>query len=160
MARVNAFTDGAFSKIIGNDKEISLFDKFLNTNRVLDSHSPKLKKLLGKYKSIINNNKPTFEQLAILETLIMQMNMLESFTNDMIKLNLVREYVYARIPFQRVDIENKDVRVIVGTTADWGVDNIDKLYKDNEFMEYTRKKLVEAMNDIIKQTETQLKQYK
>ena len=108
MGRVNKTINGVFIDIVGNDREISCYDQFLNQN---DIDSPQLKKLLKSYDDMVQKNKPLFEYMAQLEELIIQLRI--RMTNDNIKLSMVRDYIYARTPFYRKEKKSNDIRVIV-----------------------------------------------
>jgi hypothetical protein len=150
MGRVNKLTEGVFTDIVGNQTVIPAYDKFLNVQDNLKKPSQELKKLTSQYKKEVTSNKTIFEKLAKLEDVIMQTRTRDNLSNDMIKLNIVREYIYARVPFHRNDKESKDVRVIVGLTEFNGED-VKVMYDNKEFMDKAKNKLVEAMNDIINQ---------
>lgn len=150
MGRVNKLTEGVFTSIVGNQTIIPSYDKFLNVQDDLKKPSQELKKLITQYKKEITSNKTIFEKLGKLEDVIMQIRTRDNLSNDMIKLNIVREYIYARIPFHRNDKESNDIRVIVGLTEFNGVE-VDKMYDNKEFMDKAKNKLVEAMNEIINQ---------
>lgn len=145
MGRFNKTTEGVFSEMIGTDKTISNYEKFLNNGKDLKV-GKELQKFTNEYRSLIDNNKITFDQLAKLEEIIMQLRSLEN--NDVIKLSLVREYIYARSPFFRMGKESKDIRVIVGTSDNYG-DNIYKLFNNQDFIDTAKEKLRKAMNDEV-----------
>lgn len=145
MGRFNKTTEGVFSEMIGTDKTISNYEKFLNNGKDLKV-GKELQKFTNEYRSLIDNNKITFDQLAKLEEIIMQLRSLEN--NDVIKLSLVREYIYARSPFFRMGRESKDIRVIVGTSDNYG-DNIYKLFNNQDFIDTAKEKLRKAMNDEV-----------
>ena len=150
MARVNKNTAGAFTYIVGTETEISLYDTFMNIQSSLKKPTNELKEFIGQYKTIITNNKVMFENLSELENIIMQIRTRDNLTEKDIKFNVVREYIYARVPFHRLDKESKDFRAIVGLTEFHG-DNIDKMYDDKEFMSKTMKKMKDGMTVIINQ---------
>ena len=64
---------------------------------------------------------------------------------ELIKLSLVREYLYARYPFYRKGMTTKDIRVIVDKSEFWG-ENLDILIKNKEFMSKAIEKLQRAMD--------------
>jgi len=64
---------------------------------------------------------------------------------DLIKLSLVREYLYARYPFYRKGMTTKDIRVIVDKSEFWGED-LNILVKNKEFMSKAIDKLSKAMD--------------
>lgn len=148
MGRVNMFTAGCFTNIIGGQKEIPTYDQFINIQKNLNEPKKELDVLLKLYESGINKNKVEFDNLAKLEDLIMQIRTRDNLKNEDIKLNVVREYIYARVSFHRKDKDSKDIRVIVGRTDEWGR-NRKKLLGNEKFMKIAKDKLTLAMNDII-----------
>lgn len=148
MARVNKLTEGVFTGIVGNQTTVPAYDRFLNVQKDLKRPSGELNKLITSYKDQINTNKTTFENLGKLEEVIMQIRTRDNLKPDMIKLNIVREYIYARIPFHRNDKESNDIRVIVGLT-EFNGNNVDELYKNKQFMDKAKSKMVDSMNEII-----------
>ena len=150
MSRINKTTNGVFTNIVGNQYEFPTYDTFIKSQDSLNKPSKTLSNFLKEYKNLILKNKPTFERMANLEDVIMQIRILENFNPNDIKFNIVREYIYARIPFHRRDKEVKDVRVIVGLIHNFG-SNIDDFYINSEFMDLTIKKIKDSMNNIINQ---------
>lgn len=150
MGRVNKTIDGVFTDIVGTSKEISSYSRFVNQGKNLKS-GKQLKNMTKLYEKMVNDNKDQFEKLAQLEEIIMQMRIRENM--DGIKLSLVREYVYARVPFYRRDKKAKDVRVIVDKVDFYpGADqDLNILSGNPEFMEKAKNKLIEAIDDEIKE---------
>ena len=143
MGRVNKTIDGVFIDIVGNDREISCYEQFLNQNAI---NSNPLKKLIKSYNDLVQQNIPTFEILALLEEVIIQLRI--RHTLDNIKLTLVRDYIYARTPFYRKDKKSKDVRIIVDKIGNQN-ESINTLYNNKEFMTKAKLKLGQAMDDEI-----------
>ena len=133
MGRVNKLTEGVFAEMVGTSKEISKYDEFVNN---IDSKSKSLKNLRKDYENMTGSNKNLFSKLAKLEETILQIRAKESMMTgqtDLIKLSLVREYLYARYPFYRKGMTTKDIRVIVDKSEFWGED-LNILVKNKEFM--------------------------
>ena len=119
MGRVNKLTEGVFAEMVGTSKQINKYDEFLNN---IDSKSKNLKNLRKDYENMIGSNKNLFNKLAKLEETILQIRAKESMMTgqtDLIKLSLVREYLYARYPFYRKGMTTKDIRVIVDKSEFW-----------------------------------------
>lgn len=148
MSRINKTTSGVFTGIVGNENEIPAYDTFVKIQDGLNKPSKDLKSLITEYKSFISNNKVMFERMATLEDLIMQIRTRDNLNPTEVKFNVVRDYIYARLPFHRLDKEAKDIRVIVGLTEFYGT-NTDTLYDNKEFMDKTVTKLKDAMTSII-----------
>ena len=157
MGRVNKTIEGVFTNIVGTSSEISTYNQFINQGEDLYI-SKELQDLTDTYVKLVNESKNTFEQLASLEEIIMQMRIKENL--DDIKLSLVREYIYARTPFYRKDKKAKDVRVIVDKIEfhpQVGT-NIEILFGNEEFMARAKEKLVQSMDSEIKENIRLLKQ--
>jgi hypothetical protein len=150
MGRVNKTIEGVFTNIVGTSSEISTYNQFINQGEDLNI-SKELQDLTDTYVKLVNEHKNTFEQLASLEEIIMQMRIKENL--DDIKLSLVREYIYARTPFYRKDKKAKDVRVIVDK-IEFHPEvnaNIEILLGNDEFMVRAKEKLEIAMDTEIKE---------
>jgi hypothetical protein len=157
MGRVNKTIEGVFTNIVGTSSEISTYNQFINQGEDLNI-SKELQDLTDTYVKLVNDHKNTFEQLASLEEIIMQMRIKENL--DDIKLSLVREYIYARTPFYRKDKKAKDVRVIVDKIEfhpEVGT-NIEILIGNEDFMARAKEKLTSAMDSEIKENIRLLKQ--
>lgn len=147
MGRFNQTIDGVFVDIVGDSTEISHYDKFLNYGKDLRS-TKELQFYTKEYQKLIEINKVGFWKLAKLEEIIMQLRSKENV--DDVKLSLVREYIYARCPFYRKDKASKDIRVIIDKSDEVGTD-LNKLYKNEEFMNRAIEKLRLAMVSEIEQ---------
>lgn len=156
MGRTNKLTLGVFTSIIGDHRKIPEYDIFIGVQSDLHDPSKELKSYTDKYKKMVTENKPTFEKLAKMEDVIMQLRIRDNISIKDIKLNVVRDYIYARIPFHRTDKDGKDVRVIVGTIEEYGKD-IDNLFGNKEFMEKGKNKLIQSMNTFINESILELK---
>jgi|LakMenE18May11ns_1017448.scaffolds.fasta_scaffold9958550_20 hypothetical protein len=158
MGRVNKTIEGVFTNIVGTSSEISTYNQFINQGEDLNI-SKELQDLTDTYVKLVNESKNTFEQLASLEEIIMQMRIKENL--DDIKLSLVREYIYARTPFYRKDKKAKDVRVIVNKVEfhpEVDSEGIEILFGNEEFMARAKEKLVQSMDSEIKENIRLLKQ--
>lgn len=144
MGRVNKTIEGVFTNIVGTSTEISSYNQFINHGK--GTHSKELMDLTEMYKKMVNKHKASFEQLAALEEIIMQMRIREDLSD--IKLSLVREYIYARTPFYRKDKKSKDVRVIVDKIEfhPESDGNLEILLGNKDFMEKAKNKLAQAMD--------------
>ena len=156
MGRVNIYTDGVFTDIVGNQDQKPGYERFKSVQNQLKDPKGELKKLLSAYDKLINENKSMFQTLASYEELIMQLRVRDNIKDEDIKFNVVREYIYARVPFYRTDKDTKDVRVIVGLTEFYGTD-INKMYVNKDFMEKAKEKIILAMDDVIQSNLEQLK---
>lgn len=148
MSRTNKNTLGVFTNIVGDNNQIPTYDMFLKTQDKLKKPSKDLKPYIDKYKSLITKNRLVFEEMAQLEDRILQLRVMENINPSEIKFSILREYIYARIPFHRRDKDAKDVRSLIGLTSIYGTD-INKLYQNKEFMDLTITKLKKVMSDVI-----------
>lgn len=155
MGRINKTIDGVFIDIVGTPEEISSYEQFLNQGKDLKS-SKSLKNVTKVYEKAVKDNKDLFEKLASLEEIIMQMRIRENLSG--IKLSLVREYIYARVPFYRVGKKSKDVRVIVDKVDMYpgSEENLNILSGNKDFMERAKTKLLEVIDEEINEN---LKKY-
>jgi hypothetical protein len=128
----------------------------LNVQNDLNPPTGELKKIIEKYRKQIIKQKVGFEKLAKMEEVIMQLRTRDNLKASDIKLNILREYVYARIPFYRTDKDSKDVRVLIDTYKEYG-DDIDSLYGNMELMSLSMEKLKLAMDKVINDNLNNLK---
>jgi hypothetical protein len=156
MARINKYTEGVFTDIVGDQNSIPSYDRFLNVQNDLNPPTGELKKISERYRKQIIKQKVGFEKLAKMEELIMQLRTRDNLKSGDIKLNILREYVYARIPFYRTDKDTKDVRVLIDSYEMFGND-IDSLYGSKELMLLSMEKLKLAMDKVINENLNNLK---
>lgn len=144
--------NGVFTEIVGTTKQLSQFEQFLNMDP--KNSSDELKKMTGTYRNIVTQWKTQFDTVALLEETILQLRSKENITE--IKLSIVRnEYIYARAPFYRRGGSTKDIRVIVGKT-DIDGDDLNRLERNLEFMEKSKRKIQVAMDKIISENKNEL----
>lgn len=158
MGRVNKDIEGVFVNVVGNEKEKSSYDRFIDYGKTLSKKETKaLSEFTKIYNDLMTNIKTDIQRLADLEVIIMQLRTKENLNSDDIKLNIVRnEYIYARCPFFRNDKTTKDIRIIVDNVEFHGTD-LKKLSGNQEFMEKAQNKLIKAMESEIDEN---VKKYK
>ena len=148
MGRFNKLTEGVFADIVRTNSQISKVDMFLNCGDQIDS-SKRLENYTEKYRKYTMLLTLEMEYMAKLEKVILQLRALESM--DDIKISILREYIYVRVPFYRTDKSAKDIRVLVGNTEFYG-GNIENLFGSKVFMNKAKEKLSRAMKSDIKDT--------
>jgi hypothetical protein len=152
MGRVNKTIEGVFVDIVGSSSTISSYDKFMGNG--IKNPSKNLKMFETEYNKTITKEKTTFEKLAKMEEIIMQLRAKENISN--IKIHLVREYLYARCSFYRSGLQSKDIRVIVDNVEFWNSD-IKSLMSNKTFMDKAKEKLISAMEKEIAENITNFK---
>jgi phosphoenolpyruvate carboxylase len=150
MGRINKTIDGAFIDLVGTPNELSLYNQFIKQGdeKIISKELTGLTEIYGK---LILNHKSTFELLASLEEIIIQMRIRENL--DVIKITQVREYLYVRTPFYRKDKKSKDIRVLVDNLEFYPEINgdINKLYDNESFMNKSKIKLMASMDNEIEE---------
>ena len=148
--KVNRLADGAFSKIVGNSREISNYDRFINLQGTLKTEDKKTSTYLKKYKALVEKNKGIIQQLADLEELIMLYRIKDNLD---IQYSTQREYVYARQFCPRTDTRNQDIRICVSKTEFHDVNNLEK---DKLLVEKTENKIKEQLLELIHEREQKI----
>ena len=151
MGRVNKTIEGAFIDIVGGPTEMSEYDKFLQNT--ITNPSEVLSEMTTEYEILCGKHKHTFERLSLLEEIILQLRIREDLSD--VKLSMVRDYIYARTPFYRKNRDAKDIRVIVDKASlvpelSSGA-GIEILYGNEEFMNQSRRKLGDTMDNEIRE---------
>ena len=140
--KVNRLADGVFTRIVGNSREISSYDRFNNLEADIKS-SVKGKKKLKEYMDLVNKNKNLFQKLSQVEELVMLYRIRENMD---IQLSTQREYVYARQYCPRTDTQNQDIRICISKTSEHDINN---LHGDKELMLKAETKIKEIIDGII-----------
>lgn len=156
MGRINKDLNGVFSNIVSGTPA---YYSFLNEQNKLKPPKQELSRLNNEYKGYINKYGDVFEKMSILEILIIQNRILENFSEKDIKIYKLRNYLYARLPFNKLDSDSKDIRVIIGKTELWGT-NIKKLYTNENFMNIVKEKLINTIKTNIVNTKNRYNEIK
>ena len=153
MVETSYLYDGVFSKNSSTKKRTSAYDQFINHRKSFAQEQSQLYKFTCKYEQLIKEHSNTFDLLAKLEEVIMQLRSLEK-VEDHIKFYVGgrnSEYVYAFAPFYRSNVSNKNISDIIGKAEDLDERNLEE-YKPKAAA-YLKNKMVEIVNNNIKDVE-------
>ncbi len=146
--KVNRLADGVFSRIVGDKREISAYDRFVNLEKDIETN-PSTLPYLKTYKDMITRHKAKIQKMADTEELIM-LHRIRS--NRSIQLSVQREYVYARQFCPRNDTRNQDIRICIANSEFHDVSDLDN---NPILMEIADKKICKALDEIITEREKQ-----
>lgn len=113
MGNLNKDNQGVFLNVVGSTSSIPDYEQFIN--RPSQDLHPEycLANYVNDYSAKVQQHKLDIQQLAHLETIIMQIRALSNLSGN-IKLYTVRNtYIYARCPFHRNDSDINEVRVLI-----------------------------------------------
>ena len=133
----------------------SAFETFVNKEHFMNS-SFESELLVEEYTDTINSIQRELKLAALLEELIL-LHRAKNNIRD-IKVSLVREYIYVRMNCYRPNIVTKDVRVIVGTTSEYG-DKVEALLANGDFMEKAKRKIEIQIDEMIQVKQNELNQF-
>jgi hypothetical protein len=144
--KVYKLTDGVFSRIVGDRRQISDYDRFINLEKDLDPN-PSTLPYLKKYKSMVTRHKAKFKEMATLEDLIMLHRIRQ---NRDIQLSVQREYIYARQPCPRTETKNQDLRLCIANAEFYDIEN---LSGNKDLMDLADNKICKALDELIYEKE-------
>jgi len=148
MPRHQKVTEKVFAEIAETPQKKGSYDTFLNIDSVLGlPEDGQLKELKDLYSEIIEDQKNSISALAAIEEVVIQIRC-KRVINKEIRLSLSRNYIYARSIFYRRGNTINDIRVVVGTTQEYG-SLLDVLIDHPTFRPLCVSKLQEAMNKEI-----------
>jgi hypothetical protein len=162
MVETSYLYDGVFSKNASSKKRTSAYDQFINHKKFFSQEQDELHKFTCKYEQLIKNYNMTFDVLAKLEEVIMQLRALEK-VEDHIKYYIGgrnSEYVYVFAPFYRSNVNNKHISDIIGKTEELGTD-LKKFETDTyraKAAGYLKNKMMDIVNNNIKNVENILQE--
>jgi hypothetical protein len=146
---------GVFVELKATHKRKSAIQTFVDMEHFMNSsHETGL--LLEEYTETVISIQRELKLASLLEELIM-LNRAKNNITD-IKISLVREYIYVRMNCYRPDIETKDLRVIVGTTYQYG-NNVDVLFANENFMDKARRKIESQIDEMIQSKRNELNKF-
>ena len=142
--------DGVFNRMVGSDREIPSFDRFIMLQKNLNT-TDELDHYVDLYKEMINEHRGLFDKLASLEDYITLLRIRENLQFSLyIQKQKGREYIYARVACPNVETVNRDIRKLVG--------RLDCIPDRNEFdsnpevLEKSRTLLLEEIDKQLKTT--------
>jgi hypothetical protein len=113
MGNINKDNQGVFLNVVGSTSSVPDYEQFIN--RPSQDPNPEycLANYITEYSNKVQQHKLDIQQLAHLETIIMQIRALSNLFGN-VKLYTVRDtYIYARCPFHRNDSQINEVRVLI-----------------------------------------------
>lgn len=177
MGRTNKTLQGAFTTIAGTSTERGAVEQFITRitedQQICDQYSLanpysdtdaafagqySLANLISEYQIKSKNAEDTVNELALLETLIMQLSTRNSNLDDTKLYFNRKKYVYARCAFYRTTNEVKEIRVILGLVsniipkAEPTQKTLDELSNNKMVMNLAKMNLIEAMDKEIVKT--------
>lgn len=156
MPRTNKVTEKVFAEIAETPKKKGEYTTFLDIDRIMGlPESDSLRALKEEYNELTSENRGTISTLAALEEIIIQIRCREVVESEL-RLSLSRNYIYARSLFYRRGNKINDIRVIVGTTEEYG-DDIKVLINDEGFRLLCYTALIEGMTKEIEANKLKLK---
>ncbi len=136
---------GVFVELKATHKRKSAIQSFVDKEHFMNStHETGL--LLEEYTETVISIQRELKLASLLEELIM-LHRAKNNIRDF-KISLVREYIYVRMNCYRPDVETRDLRVIVGTTLQFG-DQVKALFTNEEFMDKAKKKIESQIDEMI-----------
>ncbi len=156
MPRLNKVTEKVFAEIAETSKKKGAYRAFLEIDKELGLYeSNKLKSFKNQYALLAEKSSDDIQTLATLEEIIIQMRA-KLVINSELRLSLSRNYIYARSLFFRRGNKINDIRVVAGTTEEFG-DDLNKLFTDESFRAICTTKLEDAIDKEIERNVSQLK---
>lgn len=146
---------GVFVELMATPTRKSAFETFVNKEHFMNS-SFESEVLVEEYIDTVNSIQRELKLASLLEELIM-LHRAKNNIRD-IKISLVREYIYVRMNCYRPNIATKDVRVIVGTTSQYG-DNVEALFENEEFMKKAKRKIEVQIDEMIEVKQNELNKF-
>ena len=156
MPRLQKVTGKVFAEIAETSQKKGAYTTFLDIDKVLNlEEDNQLSGLKGMYKEIIAEQKEVISTLAAIEEVVIQIRCKRVISQEL-RLSLSRNYIYARSVFYRRGNQINDIRVVVGTTEEYG-DNLKELIKIDTFRDVCILDLTVAMEKEIDKNIVELK---
>ena len=156
MPRLQKVTEKVFAEIAETPQKKGAYTTFLDIDKVLNlEEDNQLSGLKGMYKEIIKEQKEVISTLAAIEEVVIQIRCKRVISQEL-RLSLSRNYIYARSVFYRRGNQINDIRVVVGTTEEYG-DDLKELIKIDTFRDVCILDLTVAMEKEIDKNIVELK---
>ena len=156
MPRLQKVTEKVFAEIAETPQKKGAYTTFLDIDNVLDlPESDELHDMKREYKHIVTESKSVISTLAALEEIIIQIRCKNVISKEL-RLSLSRNYIYARSIFYRRGNKINDIRVVVGTTEEYG-DDLGELINVPAFRDLCIMDITVAMEKEIETNINQLK---
>jgi hypothetical protein len=148
MPRLQKVTEKVFAEIAETPQKKGAYTTFMDIDHVLGlPEDEQLKELKNIYNEIIEDQKNSISALAAIEEVVIQIRCKNVIEKEL-RLSLSRNYIYARSIFYRRGNQINDIRVVVGTTEEYG-SLIDVLIDHPTFRSLCVSKLQDAMKKEI-----------
>jgi hypothetical protein len=146
MGKLN---NGVFLKVVGDQGTRPLYEQFITEDGTDPHPQYGLAGFLETYKQLSTNIKVDLQQLADLETIILQGRSLLNLIGN-VKLYTVKDkYIYARTNFYRGDIDMNEIRLLIDPIdlhfKEGDVADPEILFGNFEFMNRVYDKMRETM---------------
>ena len=156
MPRLQKVTEKVFAEIAETPQKKGAYTSFLEVDKVLGLPvSQELLELKDLYDNLTHANKEMIEQLASIEEIVIQIRCKNVISKEL-RLSLSRNYIYARSIFYRRGNKINDIRVVVGTTEEYG-DDLGELIDVPAFRDLCTMDITVAMEKEIEININQLK---
>jgi hypothetical protein len=156
MPRLQKVTEKVFAEIAETPQKKGDYTSFLEVDKILGLPvSPELQELKELYDNLTHASKEMIEQLASIEEIVIQIRCKNVISKEL-RLSLSRNYIYARSVFYRRGNKINDIRVVVGTTEEYG-DDLGELIKTTAFRDLCILDITVAMEKEIETNINQLK---
>lgn len=146
MGKLN---NGVFLKVTGNQEQRPQWEQFITDDHGTDLHPEiGLARFVEVYKDRVTSMKTNIQELADLETIILQIRALSNLVGN-VKLYTVKDkYIYARFNFYRTDSDINELRVLIDPIDLYfpdGAADPEILFGNEEFMKKVYYKLRTTM---------------
>ena len=111
MGKLN---NGVFLKVVGNQEQRPQWEQFMTDDHGTDQYPEiGLARLIEYYKVRVTEIKTDLQELATLETIILQIRAMSNLVGN-VKLYTVKDkYIYARTNFYRTDNDINELRLLI-----------------------------------------------